>query len=172
MNVREVLSANIQALADAGFGNENSFAARSGAAKTTVRRMRLNESAAQIDKVEQVASLFKIRACDLLDPDLARRAKAGEPLRMGEPRPPVMAEAQWRALSPRARAFVEDLCSQASTGTLTDADITWLHDSLNRASASHAARRPAAETTAFAGKPPPAPEPGVSPKKTGDFFYP
>ena len=168
MNVREVLATNIQALIDAGFGTENSFAARSGAAKTTVRRMRLNESAAQIDKVEQVAALFKLRACDLLDPDLARRAMVGEPLRMGEPRPPVMADEQWRALSPRARAFVEDLCLQAAAGSVNDADIAWLHDSLNRASNN---RRPAAETAAFAGKPPPAIEPGVPPKKTGNFFH-
>lgn len=168
MNVREVLATNIQTLIDAGFGTENSFAARSGAAKTTVRRMRLNESAAQIDKVEQVAALFRLRACDLLDPDLARRAATGEPLRMGEPRPPVMADDQWRALSPRTRAFVEDLCLQAAAGSVNDADIAWLHDSLNRASN---ARRPAAETAAFAGKPPPAPEPGAPPRKTGDFFH-
>ncbi len=168
MNAREVLSNNLQALIDTGYGNENSFAARSGAAKTTVRRMRLNESAAQIDKVEQVAALFRLRACDLLDPDLARRARDKEPLRMSEPRPPVMSEDQWRALSPRARAFVEELCLQAASGNVTDADIAWLHDSLNRASNT---RRPAAETSAFAGKPPPAPEPGAPPRKTGDFFH-
>lgn len=151
MNVREVLATNIQALIDAGFGTENSFAARSGAAKTTVRRMRLNESAAQIDKVEQVAALFKLRACDLLDPDLARRAKAGEPLRMSEPRPPVMADDQWRAMSPRTRAFVEDLCLQAAAGSVNDADIAWLHDSLNRASSSHTGVRASAIAT---GQPP------------------
>lgn len=154
MNVREVLSKNIQALADAGFGNENSFAARSGAAKTTVRRMRLNESAAQIDKVEQVAALFRMRACDLLDPDLARRVAANEPLRLAEPRPPVISEAQWRTLSPRTRAFVEELCQQAMTGSVTDADIAWLHDSLNRASGSHSDIRASAIAT---GRPPGGP---------------
>lgn len=138
MNAREVLSKNLQALIDAGYGNENSFSTRSGAAKTTVRRMRLNESAAQIDKVEQVAALFRLRACDLLDPDLARRARDKEPLRIGEPRPPVMPDDQWRALSPRARAFVEELCLQAAGGNVTDADIAWLHDSLNRASGNRA----------------------------------
>lgn len=152
MNAREVLSNNLQALIDTGHGNENSFAARSGAAKTTVRRMRLNESAAQIDKVEQVAALFKLRACDLLDPDLARRAKDKEPLRMGEPRPPVMSEEQWRALTPRARAFVEELCLQAVSGNVTDADIAWLHDSLNRASGSRAAPPPTPQVPGIAGE--------------------
>lgn len=113
--------------------------------------MRLNESAAQIDKVEQVASLFKLRACDLLDPDLARRAQAGEPLRMGEPRPPAMTEEQWRALSPRTRAFIEELCQLAAAGSVNDADITWLHDSLNRASASHGGVSASAIAT---GRPP------------------
>lgn len=151
MNVREVLAANLNALADAGFGNENKFAGRQGVGKTTVRRMRLNESAAQIDKLEEVAEAFRLRACDLLDPDLAARAKAGHPLRMSEPRPPVMAEDQWRALSPRARAFVEEVCQKATAGSLTDADISWLHDSLNRASGSHGAPTPSAIAT---GQPP------------------
>lgn len=171
MNTQAVLAANVQALIDASGMNENSFAVHYKLPKSNLRKMRLAEADMRMSTMEDVARALRLRACDLLDPDLARRAQAGEPLRMGEPRPPVMAEAQWRALSPRARAFVEELCSQAFTGTLSDADITWLHDSLNRASASHGAHRPAAETTAFAGKPPPAPEPGVSPKKTGDFFY-
>ncbi|MGP1684465.1 MAG: hypothetical protein ACTS8S_19270, partial [Giesbergeria sp.] len=131
---------------------------------------RLNESAAQIDKVEQVATLFKIRACDLLDPDLARRVQEGEPLRMGEPRPPVMPEEQWRTLSPRARAFVEDLCQLTIAGSVTDADIAWLHDSLNRASGSHTGRAPSTETAAFAGRPPQGAAAPLPAKPTADFF--
>ncbi len=90
--------------------NENALSVASGMPKTTVRRMRLGEVAAQIDSVEKVAKAFRLRACDILDPDLTRRLQAGEPLRMGEPKPPVMAEDDWRALSPRARALVEELC--------------------------------------------------------------
>jgi hypothetical protein len=168
MNIQDVLAANVQAIIDASGMNENSFAAHFKLPKSNLRKMRLSEANMRMSTVEEVAVALRLRACDLLDPDLARRAATGEPLRMGEPRPPVMADDQWRALSPRARAFVEDLCLQAAAGTLTDADIAWLHDSLNRASNT---RRPAAETSAFAGKPPPAPEPGAPPRKTGDFFH-
>lgn len=168
MNTQDVLAANVQALIDASGMNENSFAAHHKLPKSNLRKMRLSEANMRMGTVEEVARALHLRACDLLDPDLARRAKDKEPLRMGEPRPPVMSDEQWRALTPRARAFVEELCLQAAAGTLTDADIAWLHDSLNRASNT---RRPAAETAAFAGKPPPAPEPGAPPRKTGDFFH-
>ncbi len=94
--------------------------------------MRLDEGAAQIDSVEKVAKAFKLRACDILDPDLLKRLAAGEPLRMGEPRPPVMPDEEWRAMSPRARALVEDLCTRTLAGQLEEGDIAWLHDSLQR----------------------------------------
>ena len=168
MNTQDVLAANVQAIIDSSGMNENSFAAHYKLPKTNLRKMRLSEANMRMSTVEEVAIALRLRACDLLDPDLASRAKAGEPLRMGEPRPPIMADEQWRALSPRARAFGEDLCLQAAAGSVNDADIAWLHDSLNRASNN---RRPAAETAAFAGKPPPAIEPGVPPKKTGNFFH-
>lgn len=168
MNIQDVLAANVQAIIDASGMNENSFAAHFKLPKSNLRKMRLSEANMRMSTVEEVAVALRLRACDLLDPDLARRAMVGEPLRMGEPRPPVMADDQWRALSPRTRAFVEDLCLQAAAGSVNDADIAWLHDSLNRASN---ARGPATETAAFAGKPPPAIEPGGPPRKTGDFFH-
>lgn len=141
--------------------NENAFAATHKVAKSNLRKMRLKEANTRIGTVEELANALRLRACDLLDPDLARRVDEGEPLRMGEPQPPAMTDAQWRALSPRTRAFIEDLCHLAYAGALTDADIAWLHDSMGRASAAHQ-QMPAApqlpalavETTTFAGKPP------------------
>lgn len=56
------------------------------------------------------------------------------PAGLGEPRPPVMAEKDWKALFPRTRALVEDLCARALCGALQDEDIAWLHDSMQRTS--------------------------------------
>ncbi|MGY8903223.1 MAG: hypothetical protein ACKVIH_01580 [Burkholderiales bacterium] len=103
-----------------------------GIGPSNIRRFQHAEVAPQIDSVEKVAKAFKLRACDLLDPDLLRRLKAGEPLRLAEPKPPTMSEEDWRALSPRARALVEDICARSLAGSLADADIKWLHDSLER----------------------------------------
>lgn len=103
-----------------------------GLGATNVGRFRRGDVAAQIDSVEKVAKAFKLRACDILDPDLLKRLAAGEPLRMGEPRPPVMPDEEWRAMSPRARALVEDLCTRTLAGQLQEGDIAWLHDSLQR----------------------------------------
>lgn len=128
-----LLAKNLKGLIDATAGlTEHSLSMLADVPKTTIRRMRLDEGAAQIDSVEKVAKAFKLRACDILDPDLLKRLAAGEPLRMGEPRPPVMPDEDWRALSPRARALVEDLCARALNGKLQEGDIAWLHDSLQR----------------------------------------
>lgn len=108
------------------------LSANSGVGPSGIRRFQNGEVAAQIDSVEKVAKAFKLRACDILDPDLLKRLAAGEPLRMGEPRPPVMPDAEWRAMSPRARALVEDLCARTLAGQLQEGDIAWLHDSLQR----------------------------------------
>lgn len=135
MDTTALLAQNLKGLIDATPGlSEHSLSVLANVPKTTIRRIRLNEGAAQIDSVEKVAKAFKLRACDILDPDLLKRLAAGEPLRMGEPRPPVMPDEDWRAMSPRARALVEDLCARTLTGQLQDADISWLHDSLQRIS--------------------------------------
>lgn len=134
MNTATLLANNLQALIDADKGmSEHGLSIKSGVPKTSIRRARLNEGAAQIDTVEKVAKAFNLRACDILDPDLTRRLEAKEPLRMGEHRLPVMSEADWKALSPRTRAFVEELCTQVLSGALQDADVAWLHDSMQRA---------------------------------------
>lgn len=133
MDVVHTLSTNIQALMDAQEVKEHPLSVQSGLPKTSVRRMRLGEGAAQIDSVEKVAKAFKLRACDILDPDLVRRLEAGEPLRMGEPQPPVMSDSDWKALTPRTRAFVEDLCGRVLAGELEDTDVAWLHDGMQRA---------------------------------------
>lgn len=93
----------------------------------------LEEAAAQIDSVQKVGKIFGLRACDMLDPDLRKRLAAGEPLRMGEPQPPVMPDSDWKALTPRTRAFVEELCASVLAGDLQDTDVAWLHDSMQRA---------------------------------------
>ena len=135
MDTTALLARNLKGLIDATAGlSEHSLSVQSNVPKTTIRRIRLNEGAAQIDSVEKIAKAFKLRACDILDPDLLKRLAAGEPLRMGEPRPPVMPEEDWRTMSPRARALVEDLCARTLAGQLQDADIAWLHDSLQRIS--------------------------------------
>ena len=151
MDLKDTLAINIRALMAASGMTENAFTAHYKLPKSNFRKMRLSEADPRVGTVEEVAQSLKLRACDLLDPDLARRMAAGEPLRMGEPRPPVMPDEQWRALSPRARAFVEELCQQAIAGSVTDADISWLHDSLNRASGSHGGPRASAIAT---GQPP------------------
>lgn len=134
MTALHVFADNLKALmrASVDFSSNYKVSVASGVAATSVRRFMLEEAAAQIDSVEKVAHIFDIRACDILDPDLTRRLQTGEPLRMGEPKPPVMAEDDWKALSPRARALVEELCSAALGGQISDEDITWLHNSLQR----------------------------------------
>lgn len=154
MDIQDVLANNVQALMTASGMNENAFAARYKLPKSNFRKMRLSEANTRIGTIDELASALRMRACDLLDPDLARRVAANEPLRLAEPRPPVISEAQWRTLSPRTRAFVEELCQQAMAGSVTDADIAWLHDSLNRASGSHNEIRASAIAT---GRPPGGP---------------
>jgi len=106
MNTATLLAKNLQALIDANKGmSEHALSVKAGIPKISIRRARLNEGAAQIDTVEKVARAFELRACDILDPDLIKRLEAKEPLRMGEHRPPVMSEADWKAMSPRTRAF-------------------------------------------------------------------
>lgn len=133
MDITTLLSENLQALMSARGEKEHPLSVSAKVPKTTIRRMRLNEGAAQIDSLEKVAKAFGLRACDMLDPDLRKRLAAGEPLRMGEPQPPLMPESDWKALTPRTRAFVEELCAYALAGDIQDADITWLHDSMQRA---------------------------------------
>ena len=132
MSVIQTFSANLNALmgTKAEAKTNHKLGAVSGVAPSGIRRFQLGEVAAQIDNVEKVAKVFKLRACDILDPDLITRLKAGEPLRMGEPQPPVMPEADWRALSPRARAFVEEFCNVALH--MDAKDIGMLDDMLQR----------------------------------------
>lgn len=134
MNVLRVFSNNLKALMATreDLSSNYKVSTASGVGPTSVRRFMLEEAAAQIDSVEKVAGVFKLRTCDILDPDLIRRLEAKEPLRMGEHRLPVMPEADWKALSPRTRALLEDLCQRSLAGTLDDDDIKWLHDSLER----------------------------------------
>ena len=133
MSVARTLATNLQALIDADPGlSEHSLSTRSGVPKSTIRRMRLEEGDARIDNVESVANAFRLRACDLLDPGLANRVRERQPLRMAEPRPPVVSEEAWRQLSPRARAFIEDVCQKAASGVLDDSNIGWLHEALQR----------------------------------------
>lgn len=136
MSIVEIFATNLSALMDAQkeLDSQYKLGSAAGLGPTNVGRFRRGDVAAQIDSVEKVAKAFKLRACDILDPDLLKRLAAGEPLRMGEPKPPVMPEEDWRAMSPRARALVEDLCARALAGQLQDADIAWLHDSLQRIS--------------------------------------
>ncbi|MBP9149227.1 MAG: hypothetical protein KBG00_10645 [Rhodoferax sp.] len=135
MSVLHVFSGNLKALMATrdDLSSNYKVSKASGIAPTTVRRAMNGEVAAQIDSVEEIAKSFRLRACDILDPDLIRRLEAKEPLRMGEHRLPVMPEADWKALSPRTRAFVEELCTQVLSGALQDADVAWLHDSMQRA---------------------------------------
>ena len=150
MEITTLLAQNLKGLIAATIGlTEHSLSVLAKVPKTTIRRIRLNEGAAQIDSVDKVAKAFKLRACDILDPDLLKRLAAGEPLRMGEPRPPVMPDEDWRALSPRTRALVEDLCTRSLAGTIDDDDIKWLHDSLERTKAK--ALAPVPVTGSLAG---------------------
>lgn len=134
MSIVEVFASNLSALMDVQkeLDSQYKLGSAAGLGPTNVGRFRRGDVAAQIDSVEKVAKAFKLRACDILDPDLLKRLAAGEPLRMGEPRPPVMPNEDWRAMSPRARALVEDLCARTLTGQLNDDDIKWLHDALER----------------------------------------
>lgn len=47
-------------------------------------------------------------------------------------RPPVITEDEWKSLSPRARALVEDTARQAQAGRLTDQQVKVLHDLLEQ----------------------------------------
>lgn len=132
MDITSLLSANLQALMDAHHIKEHPLSVSSGVPKTSIRRIRLGEGSAQIDSVEKVAKSFGLRACDLLDPDLKHRIATGSALRMGEPKPPTMSEEEWKAVSPRARALVEDICAASAQKLTQDVDIAWLHDSLQR----------------------------------------
>lgn len=120
--------------ANQNLDSHSRLGAVAGLGPTNIGRMKRGEVAAQIDTVEKIAKAFRLRACDVLDPELSKRLVRGEPLRMGEPRPPVVPEKDWQALSPRARALVEDLCARALAGALQDDDIAWLHDSMQRIS--------------------------------------
>lgn len=134
MSIIDVFSANLNALTEGrkDLDSQIKLGKVAGVGATNIGRFKRGSVAAQIDSVEKVAKVFKLRACDILDPDLKHRLENGEPLRMGEPRPPAMAEGDWRALSPRTRAFVEDLCTLALSGALQDTDVAWLHDSMQR----------------------------------------
>jgi len=138
VSINDVLSKNLSALmaAHQDLDTPARVGTAAGLGASNVGRMRRGEVASQIDSVEKVARAFRLRACDLLDPELAKRLEEGQPLRAGEPRPPTMPEDEWRALSPRTRAFVEDLCSRALSGMLRDDDIVWLHDAMHRTSSS------------------------------------
>jgi hypothetical protein len=153
MNTASILAKNLQALIDAEPGmSEHALSIKSTAPKTSIRRARLNEGAAQIDTVEKVAKAFQLRACDILDPDLIKRLDAGEPLRMGEHKPPVMSEADWKAIPPRTRAFVEELCTLVLAGALQDTDVAWLHDSMQRAARPAPATPPNNTVPGIAGQ--------------------
>jgi len=134
MSIVEIFAANLSALMAARkeLDSQIKLGSVAGLGATNIGRFRRGDVAAQIDSVEKVAKAFKLRPCDILDPDLLKRMEAGEPLRMGEPKPPAMPEADWRRMSSRARALVEDLCERSLAGTLSDEDIKWLHDSLER----------------------------------------
>lgn len=73
MNIQDVLAANVQAIIDASGMNENSFAAHFKLPKSNLRKMRLSEANMRMSTVEEVAVALRLRACDLLDPDLARQ---------------------------------------------------------------------------------------------------
>lgn len=136
MSIIDVFAKNLGALMSAhqDLDSHSRLGAAAGLGSTNIGRMKRGEVAAQIDTVEKVAKAFRLRACDVLDPELPRRMARGEPLRMGEPRPPVVPEKDWQALSPRTRALVEDLCARSLAGALKDDDIAWLHDAMQRTS--------------------------------------
>lgn len=143
MTILEAFAANLNALmaSNPELSSNYKLSLATGLGPSAIRRYQFAEVAAQIDSVEKVAKAFKIRTCDILDPDMLKRLAAGEPLRLGEPRPPAMPEEQWRALSPRSRALVEDICARNLAGQLTDPDIAWLHDSLHRISTQPATQQ-------------------------------
>ena len=134
MSIVEVFAANLSALmaSKKELDSQAKLASVAGLGSTNVGRFRRGEVAAQIDSVEKVARAFRLRACDILDPDLLKRMVAGEPLRMGEPKPPAMPEADWRRMSSRTRALIEEIGERSLAGTLDDEDVKWLHDALER----------------------------------------
>jgi transcriptional regulator with XRE-family HTH domain len=134
MSVVTTFSQNLDALMGAypALGSMYKLGAAAGIGPSNIRRFQRGEVAPQIDSVEKVAKAFKLRPCDILDPDLLKRMSAGEPLRMGEPKPPVMPEADWRRMSSRTRALIEEIGERSLAGTLDDEDVKWLHDALER----------------------------------------
>lgn len=143
MNAVETLSANLDALMTANpeFDSQYRLGAKAKVPPTTVGRARRGEVAAQVDTVERLAAAFKLRACDLLDPDLKRRLERGEPLRMTELRPPAMSADDWARLTPRTRALIEDVAARVLGGELGDDDIRLLHDTAERLAALKGASR-------------------------------
>jgi transcriptional regulator with XRE-family HTH domain len=51
-----------------------------------------------------------------------------------EPRPPVIDDDFWKALSPRTRALVEDIVHKAGQGSLSDDDIKFIQDVMDKVS--------------------------------------
>lgn len=134
MSAKEVLAANVQAILDRFGQNENAFSVEYKVPKSNLRKMRLGIGSAGIDTIEELATALRLTAYDLLDPDLAQRARAGEPLRMSQAKPPVIAEDDWKKLSPRTRALIEEICARALADQLPDPSIAWLHDGVQRLS--------------------------------------
>lgn len=134
MQSKEVLAANVQAILDRFGQNENAFSVEYKVPKSNLRKMRLGITSVGTDTIDELATALRIRACDLLDPDLAQRVRSGEPLRMSQAKPPVIPEGDWKKLSPRTRALVEDICARALSDQLPDASIAWLHDGVQRLS--------------------------------------
>ena len=136
MSIIDSFARNLSALMSAhpSLDSHSRLGAAAGLGPTNIGRMKRGEVAAQIDTVEKIAKAFRLRACDILDPELSKRIARGEVLRMGEHRPPVIPEKDWQALSPRTRALVEDLCASSLAGALQDDDIAWLHDAMQRTS--------------------------------------
>lgn len=143
MKIEAVLASNVDALMEASptLNGQQRLSAASGVGQTNIGRIRRGEVAAQVDTVERIASAFKLRACDLLDPGLKERLARGEPLRMSEVRPPAMSDEDWARLSPRTRALIEDVARRALSAELSDDDIRLLHDTAERLSSPRGAPR-------------------------------
>lgn len=127
-----MLAANLNALMAArpDLSSSDAVAQRSGVGKTNVHRMRKATNAAQIDTVGAVASAFRLRACDLLDPGLAARVIKEESLRMSEARPPEIDVQTWARTPSMLRALVEDLVTLSTDGRLRDDTLVALHQVL------------------------------------------
>lgn len=143
MDAVKALSANLDALmrAEPALDSQYRLGTKAHVPPTTVGRVRRGEVAAQVDTVDRLASAFKLRACDLLDPGLKERLARGQPLRMSEVRPPAMSDEDWARLSPRTRALIEDVARRALSAELSDDDIRLLHDTAERLSSPRGAPR-------------------------------